>query len=125
MNVEALPTWRPLKALLGGLVDVPERLEVSDITQDSRSVTPGAAFLACQGRTHHGLEFAHSAVAAGARRRHVRRGARRSGQGLRRLRAEERNRLALIRRHENSRRSIRAVDLEACSATPQPSLRYA
>jgi UDP-N-acetylmuramoyl-L-alanyl-D-glutamate--2,6-diaminopimelate ligase len=67
MNVEALPTWRPLKALLGGLVDVPERLEVSDITQDSRSVMPGAAFLACQGRTHHGLEFAHSAVAAGAR----------------------------------------------------------
>ena len=67
MNVEALPTWRPLKALLGGLVDVPERLEVSDITQDSRRVTPGAAFLACQGRTHHGLEFAHSAVAAGAR----------------------------------------------------------
>ena len=67
MNVEALPSWRPLKALLGGLVDVPERLEVSDITQDSRRVTPGAAFLACQGRTHHGLEFAHSAVAAGAR----------------------------------------------------------
>jgi UDP-N-acetylmuramoyl-L-alanyl-D-glutamate--2,6-diaminopimelate ligase len=30
-------------------------------------VTPGAAFLACQGRTHHGLEFAHSALAAGAR----------------------------------------------------------
>jgi UDP-N-acetylmuramoyl-L-alanyl-D-glutamate--2,6-diaminopimelate ligase len=67
MNAEPLPNWRPLKALLGGLVDVPERLEVSDITQDSRSVTPGAAFLACRGRTHHGLEFAHSAVAAGAR----------------------------------------------------------
>jgi UDP-N-acetylmuramoyl-L-alanyl-D-glutamate--2,6-diaminopimelate ligase len=67
MNVEPQTNWRPLKALLGGLVDVPERLEVSDITQDSRSVTPGAAFLACRGRTHHGLEFAHSAVAAGAR----------------------------------------------------------
>jgi UDP-N-acetylmuramoyl-L-alanyl-D-glutamate--2,6-diaminopimelate ligase len=67
MNVDTVANWRPLKALLGGLVDVPERLEVSDITQDSRSVTPGAAFLACQGRTHHGLEFAHSAVAAGAR----------------------------------------------------------
>lgn len=67
MNVETRANWRPLKALLGGLVDVPERLEVSDITHDSRSVTPGAAFLACQGRTHHGLEFAHSAVAAGAR----------------------------------------------------------
>ncbi|HEY4974205.1 MAG TPA: UDP-N-acetylmuramoyl-L-alanyl-D-glutamate--2,6-diaminopimelate ligase, partial [Steroidobacteraceae bacterium] len=67
MNTAAQPNWRPLKALLGGLVDVPERLEVSDITQDSRRVTPGAAFLACRGRTHHGLEFAHSAVAAGAR----------------------------------------------------------
>ena len=63
----AQPDWRPLKALLGGLVDVPERLEVSDITQDSRSVTPGSAFLACRGRTHHGLDFADDAVAAGAR----------------------------------------------------------
>jgi UDP-N-acetylmuramoyl-L-alanyl-D-glutamate--2,6-diaminopimelate ligase len=67
MNAEVLATWRPLKALLGGLADVPERLEVSDITQDSRSVTPGAAFLACRGRTHHGLDFAQHAVAAGAR----------------------------------------------------------
>jgi UDP-N-acetylmuramoyl-L-alanyl-D-glutamate--2,6-diaminopimelate ligase len=67
MNVESLPTWRPLKALLGGLTDVPEQLEVSDITLDSREVRPGAAFLACQGRTHHGLAFAERAVAAGAR----------------------------------------------------------
>ena len=58
MNAVTLPNWRPLKALLGGLAEVPERLEVSDITQDSRSVTPGAAFLACRGRTHHGLDFA-------------------------------------------------------------------
>ena len=62
MNVESLPNWRPLKALLGGLADVPERLEVSDITQDSRRVTPGAAFLACKGRTHHGLAFAEDAA---------------------------------------------------------------
>jgi UDP-N-acetylmuramoyl-L-alanyl-D-glutamate--2,6-diaminopimelate ligase len=67
MNVASLPNWRPLKALLGGLVDVPDRLEVSDITQDSRRVTPGAAFLACKGRNHHGLEFAERAAAAGAR----------------------------------------------------------
>jgi UDP-N-acetylmuramoyl-L-alanyl-D-glutamate--2,6-diaminopimelate ligase len=67
MNAATPSAWRPLKAVLGGLVDVPERLEVSDITQDSRSVTPGAAFLACQGRTHHGLQFAQDAVAAGAR----------------------------------------------------------
>jgi UDP-N-acetylmuramoyl-L-alanyl-D-glutamate--2,6-diaminopimelate ligase len=67
MSASMQPTWRPLKAVLGGLVDVPDRLEVSDITQDSRSVTPGAAFLACQGRTHHGLQFAQDAIAAGAR----------------------------------------------------------
>jgi UDP-N-acetylmuramoyl-L-alanyl-D-glutamate--2,6-diaminopimelate ligase len=59
--------WRPLKAVLGGLVDVPGHLEVSDITQDSRSVVQGAAFLACQGRTHHGLQFVDAAIAAGAR----------------------------------------------------------
>jgi UDP-N-acetylmuramoyl-L-alanyl-D-glutamate--2,6-diaminopimelate ligase len=59
--------WRPLKAVLGGVVDVPEDLEVSDLTQDSRSVTPGAAFFACRGLTHHGIEFAPAAAAAGAR----------------------------------------------------------
>ncbi len=59
--------WRPLKAVLGGLVDVPESLEVSDLTQDSRSVTPGAAFFACHGETRHGVEFAPAAAAAGAR----------------------------------------------------------
>jgi UDP-N-acetylmuramoyl-L-alanyl-D-glutamate--2,6-diaminopimelate ligase len=67
MNAVPQSAWRPLKAVLGGQVDVPERFEVSDITQDSRSVTPGAAFLACQGRTHHGLKFIDDAVAAGAR----------------------------------------------------------
>ncbi len=60
-------TWRPLKAVLGGLVDVPETLEVSDLTQDSRNVTPGAAFFACRGGRHHGVEFASAAAAAGAR----------------------------------------------------------
>jgi len=67
MNAASVQNWRPLKALLGGLVDVPEYLEVSDLTQDSRSVTPGAAFFACRGGTHHGLEFAAAAAAAGAR----------------------------------------------------------
>jgi UDP-N-acetylmuramoyl-L-alanyl-D-glutamate--2,6-diaminopimelate ligase len=67
MSVVAAQNWRPLKAVLGGLVDVPESLEVSDLTQDSRSVTPGAAFFACRGGTHHGVEFAPAAAAAGAR----------------------------------------------------------
>ena len=42
---------------------------MSDLTQDSRSVTPGAAFFACHGGTHHGVEFA-SAAAAARRARH-------------------------------------------------------
>ena len=60
-------TWRPLKALLGGGFEVPDQFEVADLTLDSRSVRPGAAFLACRGPTRHGLEFAPAAVAAGAR----------------------------------------------------------
>ena len=67
MSSVSVQSWRPLKAVLGGLVDVPESLEVSDLTQDSRSVTPGAAFFACHGDTHHGVEFAPAAAAAGAR----------------------------------------------------------
>ena len=43
-------TWRPLKALLGGGFEVPDQFEVADLTLDSRSVRPGAAFLACRGR---------------------------------------------------------------------------
>src|SRR5580704_13147699 len=66
MNATAAPIWRPL-AVLNGLIDLPEPLQVCDLTQDSRDVSPGAAFLACRGRTHHGLEFEHSAAAAGAR----------------------------------------------------------
>src|SRR6202050_5604178 len=67
MSGAPVQSWRPLKAVLGGLVDVPSNLEVSDLTQDSRSVTPGSAFLACRGRRHHGVEFAPAAAAAGAR----------------------------------------------------------
>jgi UDP-N-acetylmuramoyl-L-alanyl-D-glutamate--2,6-diaminopimelate ligase len=59
--------WRPLKALLGGTVAVPEDVEVSDLSLDSRAVRPGGAFLACQGLHQHGLRFAPQALAAGAR----------------------------------------------------------
>jgi UDP-N-acetylmuramoyl-L-alanyl-D-glutamate--2,6-diaminopimelate ligase len=58
---------RPLAQLTAGLVAAPADLMVSDLTLDSRAVTPGALFLACSGRTHHGLEFAGDAVARGAR----------------------------------------------------------
>jgi UDP-N-acetylmuramoyl-L-alanyl-D-glutamate--2,6-diaminopimelate ligase len=61
------PVWRPLKALLGGNIEVPDDVEVVDLTIDSRQVRKGAAFLACRGRSHHGLDFARAAVDAGAR----------------------------------------------------------
>jgi UDP-N-acetylmuramoyl-L-alanyl-D-glutamate--2,6-diaminopimelate ligase len=61
------PVWRPLKALLGGSIEVPDDVEVADLTLDSREVRQGAAFLACRGRSRHGLDFARAAVDAGAR----------------------------------------------------------
>ncbi len=60
-------TQRRLSDLTNGLVTVPHDLIVSDVTLDSRSVSPGSLFLACGGRTSHGLRFAQQAVAQGAR----------------------------------------------------------
>jgi UDP-N-acetylmuramoyl-L-alanyl-D-glutamate--2,6-diaminopimelate ligase len=57
---------RSLADLTVGLASVPAGVVVSDITLDSREVTPGALFLACSGRKHHGLEFASQAIAQGA-----------------------------------------------------------
>ncbi len=61
------PAYRAsLVALLEGIA-VPSRdVELQDIELDSRRVTPGAAFLACQGRTTHGLAHVGDAVARGA-----------------------------------------------------------
>jgi len=47
-------------------VCVPPDVRVSELTLDSRQVTPGALFLACKGRTHHGVRFAGEAIARGA-----------------------------------------------------------
>jgi UDP-N-acetylmuramoyl-L-alanyl-D-glutamate--2,6-diaminopimelate ligase len=58
---------RPLAELTAGFAAVPADVLVSDVTLDSRAATPGALFLACRGRTHHGLRFAAEAVARGAR----------------------------------------------------------
>ena len=57
---------RPLSELVEGWVAVPPGLTVSDLTLDSRAAIPGTLFLACRGRTHHGLRFAPEAVALGA-----------------------------------------------------------
>jgi UDP-N-acetylmuramoyl-L-alanyl-D-glutamate--2,6-diaminopimelate ligase len=61
------PPGRPLAELTAGLLAVPAQLMVSDVTADSRAVTPGALFLACRGRTHHGMRFATEALRRGAR----------------------------------------------------------
>ena len=63
----ALATARSLAQLTAGFAAVPAEVLVSDVTLDSRAATPGALFLACRGRTHHGIEFAADAVARGAR----------------------------------------------------------
>jgi len=53
------------KLLEGFGVVVPD-VPVSDLAQDSRAVTPGAAFIACQGRTTHGLAHLGDALERGA-----------------------------------------------------------
>jgi UDP-N-acetylmuramoyl-L-alanyl-D-glutamate--2,6-diaminopimelate ligase len=58
---------RVLAELVAGFAVAPPEVRVSDVTLDSRAVTPGAVFLACRGRAHHGLEFAPEAAARGAR----------------------------------------------------------
>jgi UDP-N-acetylmuramoyl-L-alanyl-D-glutamate--2,6-diaminopimelate ligase len=55
-----------LAALLEGIAHPLRDVPVLDLTEDSRSATPGSAFIACQGRSHHGLEFVGEAVAKGA-----------------------------------------------------------
>src|SRR5207249_10702323 len=66
-SASAGPAARPLAELTAGFVAVPADVLVSDVTLDSRTARPGALFLACRGRTHHGLEFAADAVSRGAR----------------------------------------------------------
>jgi UDP-N-acetylmuramoyl-L-alanyl-D-glutamate--2,6-diaminopimelate ligase len=60
-------TQRRLSDLTNGLLAVPHGIVVSDVTLDSRSAAPGSLFLACSGRTSHGLKFAPQAIAQGAR----------------------------------------------------------
>jgi UDP-N-acetylmuramoyl-L-alanyl-D-glutamate--2,6-diaminopimelate ligase len=62
-----------LSNLFAGIVATPD-ISVSDLTLDSREVTPGALFLACRGRglgagqgARHGIEFAAQATERGAR----------------------------------------------------------
>jgi UDP-N-acetylmuramoyl-L-alanyl-D-glutamate--2,6-diaminopimelate ligase len=54
------------KLLEGFDVAAPPGVQVTDLTQDSREATRGGVFLACQGRTTHGLAYVHAAVERGA-----------------------------------------------------------
>ncbi|HUL17990.1 MAG TPA: UDP-N-acetylmuramoyl-L-alanyl-D-glutamate--2,6-diaminopimelate ligase [Steroidobacteraceae bacterium] len=65
--MSALPARRALAELTAGIAAAPAEVLVSDLTLDSRAITPGALFLACRGRTHHGLQFLPEALARGAR----------------------------------------------------------
>ena len=67
MNPQQSPNVRALRDLTEGLIIAPADVAVTDVTLDSRAVSPGALFLACGGRTHHGLRFAQEAVNRGAR----------------------------------------------------------
>jgi UDP-N-acetylmuramoyl-L-alanyl-D-glutamate--2,6-diaminopimelate ligase len=61
------PVYRArLAALLEGVAQPLRDVEVMDLALDSRRVTPGTAFLACQGRSTHGLAHAAEAVERGA-----------------------------------------------------------
>jgi UDP-N-acetylmuramoyl-L-alanyl-D-glutamate--2,6-diaminopimelate ligase len=71
MNAVAEDAATPVyRAMLGTLLEgCPQPLrdvELQDLAFDSRQVTPGAAFLACQGRTSHGIAHAAAAVERGA-----------------------------------------------------------
>ena len=55
-----------LASLLDGIVHPLRDVQVTDITQDSRQATPGSAFIACPGRTSHGVQHAPAAVERGA-----------------------------------------------------------
>lgn len=61
------PRPRSLAELAAGFASLPAEISVTDLTLDSRAVAPGALFLACRGRTQHGLAHAAEAAARGAR----------------------------------------------------------
>jgi len=60
-------TARALAELTPDLASAPADVWVSDVTLDSRAVTPGSLFLACRGIAHHGVQFAQQAAERGAR----------------------------------------------------------
>jgi UDP-N-acetylmuramoyl-L-alanyl-D-glutamate--2,6-diaminopimelate ligase len=67
MPAQTAKSATPLAELVEGIVPrAGPAVRVTDVTLDSRAVTPGALFLACRGLARHGVEFVDAAVAAGA-----------------------------------------------------------
>lgn len=64
MPAEMISPNVTLDRLLEGIAEAPA-LPVSGISSDSRKLKRGDLFIACQGRTSHGLDFLDQAVAAG------------------------------------------------------------
>jgi UDP-N-acetylmuramoyl-L-alanyl-D-glutamate--2,6-diaminopimelate ligase len=61
------PVYRSsLAGLLAGHAAPGRDVEIVDLTLDSREATPGCAFIACRGRSTHGLAHAATAVEKGA-----------------------------------------------------------
>jgi len=60
------PHSKNLRLLLDSVVSAPD-VVVTDITLDSRAVSPGAVFIAVPGLSNHGLQFVPQAIANGAR----------------------------------------------------------
>ena len=63
MPAEILIPNVTLKQLLQGMVEAPA-IPLSGISSDSRNLEEGNLFVACQGKTSHGLDFLDQAVAA-------------------------------------------------------------
>jgi UDP-N-acetylmuramoyl-L-alanyl-D-glutamate--2,6-diaminopimelate ligase len=61
------PAYRTsLASLLDGMVHPLRDVQVTDLTQDSRQAVAGSAFIACPGRSSHGVLHAPAAVEHGA-----------------------------------------------------------
>jgi len=63
MPAEILIPNITLEQLLQGMVEAPA-IPLSGISSDSRNLAEGNLFIACQGKTSHGLEFLDQAIAA-------------------------------------------------------------
>jgi len=64
MPAEHMQPHLALSDLLQGYVDAPQ-LPVRGISSDSRTLAQGDLFLACEGLTHHGIDFIDDAIKAG------------------------------------------------------------